>query len=87
IASWVETGGRRIYPGNPSPTSIRNYTRFSEKKSSKTTMLLKISCTSITMHDILKHALAIYAWQCRGSGDYPSRRTTYKGFYGCQNRL
>ena len=31
IASWVETGGRGIYPGNPSPTSIRKDTRPSEK--------------------------------------------------------
>ena len=31
IASWVETGGRGIYPVNPSPTSIRNGTRSSEE--------------------------------------------------------
>jgi len=69
IASWVETGGSGNYPSNSSPTSIRNYTRFSKRKPSKITMLVKISGTSIAMYDIIKPALAIYAWQCRGSGD------------------
>ena len=31
IARWAETGGRGIHLGNPSPTSIRNDTRFSKK--------------------------------------------------------
>ena len=31
IASWVETGGRGLYPINPSPMSIRKHTRFFEK--------------------------------------------------------
>ena len=34
-------GGRGIYPGNPSPTSIRNDTRSSEKNQVKITTLLK----------------------------------------------
>ena len=41
IASWAETGGRGIYPGNPSPTSIRNHTRFSEKNPVKLRRCLK----------------------------------------------
>ncbi len=53
-------GDREIYPGNPSPTSIRNYTRFSKKNQVKLRCCFKISCTSIAMYDILKHALAIY---------------------------
>ena len=34
-------GGRGIYPGNPSPTSIRNHTRFSEKNQVKLRRCLK----------------------------------------------
>ena len=41
IASWVETGGRELYPGNPSPMSIRNRTRFSEKNPVKLRRCLK----------------------------------------------
>ncbi len=43
-------------------------------------MMFKISCLSILIYDILKHALAIFAWQCRGSGVLHTRRTTNKGF-------
>ena len=41
------------------------------KKTSKITTLLKISCISREMYDILKHALATQSWQCRGSGQLP----------------
>ena len=41
IASWVETGGRGVYPGNPSPTSIHNHTRPSEKNQVKLRRCLK----------------------------------------------
>ena len=41
IASWVETGGSGNYPGNPSPTSIRNDTRSSEKNQVKLRRCLK----------------------------------------------
>ena len=69
IASGMETGGRGIYPGHPSPTSSRRDTRFSEENRVKLRRLLKISDKSIMMYDIIKSALTIYAWQCRGSGD------------------
>ena len=86
IARWAETEGRGFYPGNPSPTSIRNRTRFYEKIMYIMTML-KISYLSITIYDIIKHALAIFAWQCRGSGVLHTRRTTNKGFYGCRRYI
>ena len=80
IARGVETGGSGNHLGNPSPTSIRNHTWFSEKRHVKITTLFKISETSNEICDILKHALATYPWQCRGSGVLHTRRTTILDF-------
>ena len=41
IASWAETGDRGIYPGNPSPRSLRKDTRPSEKNRVKLRRCLK----------------------------------------------
>ncbi len=49
--------------------------------------LLKISYIATAMYDIIKPALAISAWQCRGSGVLHTRRTTNKGFYGCRRYI
>ena len=62
-------GGRGVYPGNPPPTSIRKVTRYSEENQANITTLFKISYISNGMYDIIEPALAIRAWQCRGSGD------------------
>ena len=48
-----ETGGSGL-PGDPSPTSNSNDTRFPEKNQVKITTLFKISDPSIEMYDILK---------------------------------
>ena len=55
-----------------------NDTRFSEKNQVKSRRLFKISETSNDIYDILKPALAIQTWQCRGWGDFHSRPTTHK---------
>ena len=80
IASGAETGGRGIYPGNPSPTSVRNDTYFSEEKHVKITTLSKISTISSEICDILKHALATHSWQCRGSGQLQLLPNHHNGF-------
>ena len=81
---WAETGGSGIYPSNPSPTSIRNDTYFSEEKHVKITTLFKISSISSEICDILKHALATHSWQCRGSGQLQLLPNHHNGFYGYQ---
>ena len=64
-------GGERALPRQSvSNVHSESYKIFREKPS-KITTLLKTSCTSGVMCDILKHALATQSWQCRGSGQLP----------------
>ena len=58
IARWAETGGSGTTSVNPSPTSIRNDTRFPEGNQIKSRRCLKISDTSTDIYDIIKPALA-----------------------------
>ena len=58
---------------------IQDFPKKIKRQSSKITTLLKISETSNKIYDIIKPHWQI-DWQCRGSGEYHSRRTTIIGF-------